>query len=91
MAKAPKPDLTWMKVDEASLKGNKAYDAYKAAQKTARDLQEVFEVAFIKQAREKKAIADNETLRFSYKFGNMAVAKDLAANDKKASGGTFKL
>jgi streptomycin 6-kinase len=90
MAKVKK-DLTWMDVDPAAVKGNKAYDAYKAAQKTARELQHVFEVAFIKAAREKKAIADNETLRFSYRFGKLSVAKDAKDDDKKASGGTFKL
>lgn len=91
MAKAPKKELTWMDVDPTAIKGNKAYDAYKAAQKTAAELREAFETAFIKAAREKKAIADNETLRFSYRFGKMAVAKDDKDADKKASGGTFKL
>lgn len=90
MAKEVK-NLTWMDVDPSSIEGNKAYDAYKAAQKKARALQEAFEVAFIEAAREKKAIADNETLRFSYRFGKMAVAKDDKDADKKASGGTFKL
>ena len=70
---------------------HEAYDAYKAAAKTAAELREAFEAAFIKAAREKKAIADTETLRFSYRFGKMAVAKDTKDADKKASGGTLKL
>ena len=90
MAKEKK-QLSWMDVDPAAIKGNKAYDAYKAASKTANELREAFETAFIKAAREKKAIADNETLRFSYRFGKMAVAKDSKDADKPAGGGTFKL
>lgn len=91
MAAKVKKDLTWMDVDPTAIKGNKAYDAYKSASKTAQDLRTVFEEAFIKQAREKKAIDDTQTLRFSYRFGKMAVAKDAKDGDKKASGGTFKL
>lgn len=90
MAKEKK-QLAWQDVDPASIKGNKAYDAYKAASKTANELRDAFETAFIKAAREKKAIADNETLRFSYRFGKMAVAKDAKDADKPAGGGTFKL
>ena len=90
MAKEKK-ELSWMDVDPASIKGNKAYDAYKAASKTAAELRTTFEEAFIKSARDKKAIADNETLRFSYRFGKMAVAKDAKDADKPAGGGTFKL
>jgi hypothetical protein len=90
MAKQPKPDLTWMDVDPAAIKDNKAYDAYKAASKKAAELRTVFEEAFIKQARDKKAIDDNQTLRFSYRFGKMAVAKD-AKDAVKTAGGTFKL
>lgn len=89
MAKEKK-QLAWQDVDPASIKGNKAYDAYKAASKTANELRDAFETAFIKTAREKKVIADNKTLRFSYRFGKMAVAVD--DNDApKAAGGTFKL
>lgn len=82
--------LSWMDVDPAAVKGNKAYDAYKAAAKTAQELRTVFEEAFIKQAREKKAIADNETLIFSYRFGKLSVAKDAKSADKVAVG-SFKL
>ncbi len=90
MAKEKK-QLAWMDVDPAAIKGNKAYDAYKASAKATQEFREAFETAFIKQAREKKAIADNETLRFSYRFGKMAVAKDHKDADKPAGGGTFKL
>jgi hypothetical protein len=89
MAKEKK-ELTWMDVDASAIKDNKAYDAYKAAAKKAAELRTTFEEAFIKAARDKKAIADNETLRFSYRFGKMAVAKD-AKDAVKVSGGTFKL
>lgn len=91
MAKVVK-ELTWMEVDVSAIKGNKAYDAYKVAQKEAQAKREAFETAFIEAARSKKAIADNETLRFSYRFGKLSVAKDAKDEAKKAgAGGTFKL
>lgn len=90
MAKKEKPDLIWMDVDESAIKGNKDYDAYKTAQKAAAVKREAFETAFIKAAREKKAIDDNQTLRFSYRFGKLAVAKDVK-DAAKVAGGTFKL
>lgn len=90
MAKKEKKDLTWMDVDPAAIKGNKAYDAYKAAQKEASEKRTAFESDFIEQARKKKAIDDNQTLRFSYNFGKLAVAKD-AKDAPKTTGGTFKL
>ena len=90
MAKEKK-QLTWMDVDPAAIKGNKAYDAYKAAQKEAQAKREAFEVAFIEQARKAKAIDDTQTLRFSYNWGKLSVAKDVKDAPKAASGGTFKL
>ncbi len=92
MAKEKK-QLAWMDVDPAAIKGNKAYDAYKTAAKTAQELREKFETAFIELARKSKEnpLADNQTLRFSYRFGKMAVAKDAKDADKPAGGGTFKL
>lgn len=91
MAKEKK-ELTWMDVDASAIKDNKAYDAYKVAQKAAQVKREAFEYAFIDQARKAKAIAEGETLRFSYRFGKLAVAKDQADDAKKATaGGTFKL
>ncbi len=76
MAKEKK-NLTWMEVDPASIKGNKAYDAYKVAQKAAAEKRTEFETAFIDAARKSKAIDDTQTLRFSYNFGKLAVAKDV--------------
>lgn len=88
MAKEKK-QLTWMDVDPAAIKGNKEYDAYKAKQKEAAEARAKFEEGFIAAARKKNAIADTETLRFSYNFGKLAVAKD-AKDAPKAAGGTFK-
>jgi hypothetical protein len=90
MAKVVK-NLTWMDVDLAAVKGNKAYDALKAAQKDLQAKRELFENAFIETARQKKAIDDNQTLRFSYRFGKLSVAKDAKDEPKAAGGGTFKL
>lgn len=89
MAKVEK-NLVWMDVDLTAVKGNKAYEALKAAQKEAAAKREAFETDFIDQARKKKAIDDNQTLRFSYRFGKLSVAKD-AKDAPKAAGGTFKL
>ena len=89
MAKIEK-NLIWQDVDAAAIKDNKAYDAYKTAQKAAAVKREAFETAFIAQAREKKAITENETLLFSYRFGKLSVAKDVKSAPK-AAGGTFKL
>lgn len=67
MAKEKK-QLVWMDVDPTAVKGNKAYDKYKASQKVASEDREAFETSFIEAARKAKALADNETLRFSYRF-----------------------
>lgn len=91
MAKEKK-QLPWQDVDPSAVKGNKAYDAYKAAIKEANEKRALFETAFIEAARKSKEnpLADNETLRFSYKFGKLSVAKD-AKDAVKSVGGTFKL
>lgn len=85
--------LPWQDVDPSAIKGNKAYEAYKASAKTTQELREAFETAFIAAARKSKEnpLADNKTLRFSYRFGKMAVAVDDKDAAKPASGGTFKL
>lgn len=89
MAKEKK-QLSWLDVDPATVKNNKAYDAYKAAQKEAYAKREVFETAFIEAARKAKHLDDSQTLRFSYRFGKLSVAVD-AKDAPKAAGGTFKL
>ncbi len=89
MAKIKK-ELSWMDVDVSAIKGNKAYDALKASQKETATKREAFEADFIDQARKKKALDDNQTLRFSYRFGKLSVAKD-DKDAPKAAGGTFKL
>ena len=66
-----------------------AYDAYKAAQKVAADKRREFEEAFIAKARKKKVIDDGQTLRFSYRFGELAVAVDIA--DKPKTTSVFKM
>lgn len=91
MAKIEKKTLEWMNVDAASIEGDKAYEAYKAAQKVASDKRGVFEQGFIKKARDKGMIKPDETLRFSYRFGQLGVAKDKDDGDKVAKAGTFKL
>lgn len=89
MAKEKK-QLSWMEVDLSAVKGNKKYDAYKAKQKEASEARAAFEEDFINQARSKKAIDDTQTLRFSYNFGKLSVAKDVK-DAPKTAGGTFKL
>lgn len=91
MAKVVK-ELEWLEVEPSVVKGNKAYDAYKASQKETQAKREVFENAFIEAARKSKEnpLADNKTLRFSYRFGKLSVAIDDKDAPKK-SGGTFKL
>ena len=91
MAKVVK-ELTWLEVEPSVVKGNKPYEALKAAQKELQAKRDAFETAFIEAARKSKEnpLADNQTLRFSYRFGKLSVAKD-AKDAPKAAGGTFKL
>lgn len=83
--------LAWQDVAPDALKGNKAYDIYKTAQKDAAEKRDAFETAFIEAAKKKGKVPDGKTLRFSYRFGKLAVALDDADAPKSAKPGAFTL
>jgi hypothetical protein len=83
---AEKKKLEWMNVDQETLKGDKLWDAFIKANEEAGKKFDAFKEAFIAKAREKKALADDQTLKFNYQYNKLGVAKDSIR-----SSATFKL
>lgn len=83
---AEKKKLEWMNVDPKVLEGDKLWAEFLKAQAAADEKFTAFKEAFIKKAREKKALEADQVLKFNYQYNKLGVAKDTIK-----SGGTFTL
>lgn len=82
--KLPTTKLSWNEVDPATLQPEaaKAYTAYKAIYAQAKKQREAFEALCLKASE----LPQTHRLVFSYNFGRLSIAIDLA--DTKAKAGS---
>lgn len=97
MAKKAKEEkvLPWQDADVTTFKGatKAAYDDLEKAKDVVQAKREVFQEAFIADARKKKEdpLPKDKTIRFFERFGKLRVAVDDDDETKPKKLGTFKL